>query len=87
MPGWPENCRRAQQGHKKKERMISVYRHECPKCSGALYVVSGVFDAYKMRLYPDGFSFDEAQNIHTSDEQVICGECGYQADLVDLIID
>lgn len=57
-----------------------AFVHECPKCGGNLFIVSGTF-ATRIPIYPDGFSTEDAKYFDTSDEVVECGDCKYTGPL------
>jgi hypothetical protein len=54
-----------------------MYITTCPACNedDCLYVISGVFQTVGMNLHSDGFAFDDAQQVSTEDETVMCGMC------------
>jgi len=59
---------------------------ECPKCKSAdtLYVQTLEARVTGMRLYEDGFSFTDAAQIETSDENVYCSHCDETFQLSEL---
>lgn len=65
------------------------YQTKCPACDvdGGLYVIGGVFNAIGMNLCADGFSFIDAQQVSTEDENVVCYNCKRQFNLGDLFLD
>jgi hypothetical protein len=64
------------------------YYTECPFChaDGKLFVIKGVFVAYKMPLRPDGFCFDDAKHISTENETVHCEACGLDYPLSEVMV-
>ena len=56
----------------------TTFSTSCPFCGAedALFVVGGTFHAMGMRIEVNGFAFDEAQNVQTEDEHIICEACG-----------
>lgn len=53
--------------------MYQVFKDKCPYCkTGELEVVGGTFSATGMTLAKDGFTFQEAKQVDTSDEVVRC---------------
>lgn len=68
-----------------------TYRVTCPLCEAAtnkarLEVVTGIFRAHAMFLAPDGFSFADAKQLDTQEEQVYCHACGDIMDLTECLI-
>lgn len=63
-----------------------MYRTTCPYCSadGVLEVVGGSFSASGMRLSEDGFSFVDARQVATEDEEVQCQACNRIFSLAEL---
>lgn len=67
----------------------AVFKDKCPHCKqGELEVVSGVFTATGMTLSKDGFAFQEAKQVDTSDEVVQCTnpECGRAFPLAEVTL-
>lgn len=60
----------------------------CPYCYAAdtLSVTGGTFDATGMQLSADGFAFDDAKQVNTTDVQVHCEACDrtFSADAIQL---
>lgn len=68
------------------ENPDAAYCATCPYCKGdhTLEVVSGTFELMGATLGEDGFSFVDAQQVTTEDEQVKCSECGKQFPLSEV---
>ena len=59
---------------------------KCPKCgSDELLVVGGRFETTGMAFNDGDFSFMDARNFSTYDEEIMCNDCGVEF-LMDEII-
>jgi predicted RNA-binding Zn-ribbon protein involved in translation (DUF1610 family) len=57
-------------------------QHICPSCGKeSLYLHTANIYCKGVKIEEDGFDIWEGRSISTSDETVICNDCGYQGEL------